>query len=96
MLILIVVATVFIVVAAAAEIIFVDIGADAASLAGTRLLIEAEVDSTVDARIVDVVSYLRELSVVEDHLRNARVRQGEVMAFAAEDLLGYRAPRIAP
>ena len=81
--------------AAAAEIVLVDVGAHTASQVAAGLLIEAEVDAAVDARIVDVVGHLRERGVVERHLRNARVRQGDVVTAAAEDLLGYRAPRIA-
>ena len=83
-----------VVIAAAAQVILVDIGANPASLAGARLLIEAEVDPAVNARIVNVVSHLRELFVVEDHVRNARVRQSDVMASATEDFFGHvRAPR---
>ena len=85
----------FVVVAAAAEVIFVDISADLASLAGTCLLIEAEVNPAVNAGIVDVSSYLRELGVVEGHGRNGRVRQSDVMTSPAEDVLRYRAPRVA-
>ena len=92
---LIFVITVFVVVAAAAEVIFVDISADLASLAGTCLLIEAEVDPAVNAGIVDVSSYLRELGVVEGHVWNGRVRQSDVMTSPAEDVLRYRAPRVA-
>ena len=65
--------------AAAVKVIFEDIGTNAASLAGARHLIEAEVDPTVHASIVDVVGYLRELGVVKDHVWNDRVRQGDVM-----------------
>src|SRR6266566_815730 len=92
---LLVVAAVFVVVAAA-EGVVVDVGADAASHEGARLLIEAEVDPAVDARIVDVVGHLRELGVVEGHVRNARVRQRDVMAFVAKYPTGYRARRVAP
>ena len=70
---LIFVITVVVVVAAAAEVIFVDISADLASLAGTCLLIEAEVNPAIDAGIVDVVGHLRELGVVEDCVRKVRV-----------------------
>ena len=84
----------FVVVAAAPEVILVNIRADLASLAAAGLLIEAEVNSTVDASIVDVSSYLRELGVVEDNVWNGGVRQGDVMDAAAEDLLGYHPRRV--
>jgi hypothetical protein len=60
-------------VAAVAEGILVDVGADLASLAGACLLIEAEVNPAIDAGIVDVVGHLRELGVVEDSVRKVRV-----------------------
>lgn len=58
----------------AAQKILVDVGADLTPLAGTRLLIEPEVNPAINARIVHVVSDLRELGVVERHVLNIRVR----------------------
>jgi hypothetical protein len=65
------------------------------SLLGARLLIETVVYSAIDPRIVYVVGHLREPGVVKGHLRESRMREGDVMASLAEDLLGYLARSIA-
>src|SRR5215469_9440812 len=78
-----------------AEVVPVDVGADTASQPAAHLLIEAEVDPTVNTRIVDVVRDLLESGVVQDHVGNGRVRERDVVGSAAEDLLGDRPRRVA-
>jgi hypothetical protein len=48
-----------------------------APLPGAGLLIEAEMNSVVDPRVVDVVGEIPECGGVERHLRNGRMRECE-------------------
>src|SRR4029453_12777504 len=72
-----------------------DVGCDLPSLSPARLLVEAVVDPAIHSRIVYVVAYLREVGVVQQDVRQARTRQGDVMACRAEDCLGYLAGGVA-
>src|SRR5688572_29437136 len=69
-----------------------DVGSDTPSHTGSDILIEAVVDSTIYPGIIDVLSHLRELGVVERHVhRWVAALQGDGVAALAVDLLEYRA-----
>jgi hypothetical protein len=72
----------------------VHIGADLSSLLTARFLIEAEMDSAIDTRVVDVVGDLLEGLVLQDYARNRRVAQGDEMVTRPIESLEYLASRI--
>src|ERR1051326_8811715 len=78
-----------------AELMPVDIGADASPHPSASFLVEAEVNPTIDARIVDVVRDLLQLIVVQHHTRHGGVRQGDGMVGATEKALEHRPRRVA-
>src|SRR6185295_12199488 len=84
MIVVMVAVVVVAVVLRAAEVVFVDVGADTAAQFGAALLVEAEVDPAEDARVADVVGDLVEPGVVEDQSRHGGVRHGDGMPAGAE------------
>src|SRR5580658_1864624 len=60
-----------------------------ASLFTTDVLIEAEMDSAVDTRVIDVVGDLLEVLVLQDYTRDHRVAQRDEMVTRPVESLEY-------
>lgn len=76
------------------QAVLVDIPADVSTLPTARLLIEAEMNSAIDAGIRNIVCDLTELGVVEDHTWQPGGRQGNGLGSATEDVFEYGASRV--
>jgi hypothetical protein len=73
----------------------VHVCADPPALLSACFLIEAEMDSAIDTRVVDVVGDLLEGLVLQNYARNRRVAQGDEMVTRPVESLEYLAGRIA-
>jgi hypothetical protein len=73
-----------------AEIVPIHVPANAASLHGSRFLVEAEVNAAVNARVVDVVGDIPEVRVLQRDGRNRRIRERDGVSVGAEQPLGDR------
>src|SRR5262245_17272940 len=78
-----------------AEVLAVDILADQATLLGTCVLVETEVNTAIYACVVDVIRDLPEAGVVEVYVRYSRTPQIDRLAPASVDALENLACRIA-
>lgn len=73
------------------QIVLVDVLTDPASLLSARILIEAEMDPAIDARVVDVSGDLLELVVLERHACDGWRRHRDGLRSPAEDTLDHLA-----
>ena len=78
-----------------AEIMPVDVGAEPAALLGARGLIEAEMNPSVNTRVVDVFGDLPECRVLESNIGHGRARQGDGVASGAKGSIEHLTRRIA-
>src|SRR6266496_2677637 len=69
----------------AAEVVLVNKTRDVPTQIGAGILIEAEMDASVDARVADIVRDLVEPGVVEGQSRHGGVRHGDGMATGTVD-----------
>jgi hypothetical protein len=78
----------------ALQYVLVHISAHLSPLLTACFLIESEMDSAVDTRVVDVVGDLLEGLILQGHARNRRVAQGDDMVTRPIESLEYIASRI--
>src|SRR5450759_5412786 len=71
----------------AAEVVLINISRDVTPQIGAGNLFEAKMESSVDARVADIVRDLAEPGVVEGQSRHGGVRHGDGMATATVDTL---------
>ena len=72
-----------------------DEAADPAAQCGAGLLIETEVNTAVDAGVVDVLGDLLEFGVIQDRSRYRRVREGNGVPASTVYQFQHVARRIA-
>lgn len=75
------------------EYVRVDVSTHLSALFTASLLIEAEVDTPVDAGVIDVVGNLLEGVVLQNYSHNRGVSQGDQMMSPAIESLEYLACR---
>lgn len=74
-----------------AEAMAQDIFADAASLAAAGFLIETEMNTACDSRLIDIVRDLLEGCILQNNFGNSRVAERDAVAALAEHSFKHRA-----
>ena len=72
----------------ATKILQIDVPANAASHQASSLLVEAEMDAAVDARVIDVVGDVTKVRVLQRHVWNGRMRERDRVAEGTVEQLG--------